>query len=689
MRRPDGAALVLALALAGAGHADVLERRGPDAYALGEMVLTTPYAMRPLVRPDGAPEADDRATFRFDGNSNWLEAEGEVAVDPAQGLSAGGWLALAAPPADTAAMVFLGEGGFFLGLNRWRQPEVRLGGLRAAASQPLDLGDWVHLAADWDGERLRLRVNGAEVASVPGPAPDRIAGLFAVGRALDAGFQQDTHPLGAINGALRDVTFRRDAGPVAPGPLPPGPPDLDAPPAWYGADPDRPRLAPLGPTGWTNEPHALTRIDGRWHLFYQANPNGAYWRQIVWGHQVSNDLVTWEPRLPALLPGTGFDRRGVWVGNWIPDRTPPAVAYTGVNGEWSGIGIADLQPDGNLHQSHTITFETPVAYQDMRDPWVMRTDDGWLMLIGAGAEGRDEAFAFAYRSTDGTHFTPAGRFDTGGVEMPGMYWELPMLFPLGDRWVLMATPVFPEGPARTLYWTGAFDGTRFRPDDPAPQQIDILGTYRAPTIAPDGMGGQVAVGIVADEFRDEPARHQAGWVHVLTPAVSLRYCADAPDSLCHAFPPALDDTFSVTRAQGTWLPVQPLAMGGTVRLQATVATPQGGVLSFDLRSDAEGAPVGRLTIDAGTGIVRADYSMGPQQPLLRAPVIEGAIPPAASIEVDLLFDGALVHGTINGRLIGLLAFAGEPGRDGLSLGLSGEDARLLRYAVTERRSASQ
>lgn len=49
------------------------------------------------------------------------------------------------------------------------------------------------------------------------------------------------------------------------------------------------------------------------------------------------------------------------------------------------------------------------------------------MLIGAGARDRDEAIVYSYTSQDGTDWEPAGEFDTGGVEMPGQYWELPIL----------------------------------------------------------------------------------------------------------------------------------------------------------------------------------------------------------------------------------------------------------------------
>ena len=40
-------------------------------------------------------------------------------------------------------------------------------------------------------------------------------------------------------------------------------------------------------------------------------------------------------------------------------------------------------------------------------------------------------------------------FDKGAAVGPGEFWELPVLVPLGDRWLLMGTPVTGE-PAQTL-----------------------------------------------------------------------------------------------------------------------------------------------------------------------------------------------------------------------------------------------
>jgi hypothetical protein len=261
--------------------ADVLERRG-EAFTIGNVALSTPAAQRELVAVEGAARA-----FRFDGNSNWLTASDPMRLEPSDGLAVGAWVALASPPGDTAAVVYLAEDGLLLGVNRWRQPEIRLGDLRAAGSMQLPVATWSHLAGDYDGQTLRLRVNGEIIAERRGVMTRPIEGTFAIGRALDAGLQEDTHPLGVVNGILADVTLRRSPQPIDPDQEPGSPPNLAVPEAWYAGDLDRPGLTPLGEAGWTNEPHALTWREGRWHLYHQVNPNGAFWRNIVWGHLVS------------------------------------------------------------------------------------------------------------------------------------------------------------------------------------------------------------------------------------------------------------------------------------------------------------------------------------------------------------------------------------------------------------------
>lgn len=300
-----------------------------------------------------------------------------------------------------------------------------------------------------------------------------------------------------------------------------------------------------------------------------------------------------------------------------------------------------------------------------------------LEMFGAGARDRVEALVYTYRSDDGETWERAGLFDTGGARMPGQYWELPMLLRIGERWMLMGTPVVEGEPARTLYWLGDFDGTRFVPDDTTPRQLDILATYRAPTLARGPGGDLIAVGIVADEFRDEQERHESGWVHVLTPATAFAPCPDDALSLCHALAPAFAARFGASLASGGETTHATLSTGGRpVVLTAEIDASAGGIVRLGTRVADDGTPAAELTIDAGTGLVRLDYRGGPVLPLARPVVFEGEIPPAGTIEMEILLDGAAVFGSLNGRPLAFLAFTRSPGRDGLRL--AAEDGARIR-----------
>lgn len=659
-RRSRAAAVALALLLPGAAAADRLERAG-EGFRLGEVRLAPYQRLRAVADAKGPQPA-----FRFDGNSNWLQSAEPLYLKTDAGLSLGVWVALAAPPADRASVIEIGGTALRLSLNPWRQPELRVGGLRVASPQVLPVGAWVHLAGTVEAGRLRLYIDGALAGEVRGVVPSVLHGRVVIGRNPAMGLQETVHPLGTLNATLAQLTLlQRQSAPVAPGPPPGAPPAPGAPAAWFAADADRPTLFPMGPTGWTNEPHALTWRDGLWHLYHQANPNGAYWRSIVWGHLTSADLATWQPRFPALVPGTGFDRRGAWVGSWIPEVVPPAVLYTGVNGAWAGLGIAALRGDGGLEQVAVAATDTPEAFQDMRDPFVLREGDGWAALIGAGESGDEKALVYRWRSADGRAWRPEGPFDVGGARMPGEYWELPMLIPFGARWVLFGTPVQATLPARTLYWIGSYDGTRFRPDSPEPQQYDALATLRAPTIASGQAGGAVAIGIIADELRGEPARHRAGWTHVLGPAMEIELCAEDEARLCHRLAPGLVARFAES------LPVA--ADGGVNPLERRAAllrgVVRGGVLTLALHPDGAGRAAATLRLDAVSGEAVLDYGAGPLLPRNRAARIVGRFPPAETLALDLAFDGAAVAGTLNGMPAGFLAFPADGTPRGFALRL--------------------
>ncbi|KAI3819792.1 hypothetical protein L1987_13644 [Smallanthus sonchifolius] len=73
---------------------------------------------------------------------------------------------------------------------------------------------------------------------------------------------------------------------------------------------------------------------GFYHLFYQYNPKGAVWGNIVWAHSVSKDLINWLPLEPAIVPSKPFDRYRCWSGfATILPGDKPVIIYTGIINE--------------------------------------------------------------------------------------------------------------------------------------------------------------------------------------------------------------------------------------------------------------------------------------------------------------------------------------------------------------------
>ncbi|XP_057777959.1 beta-fructofuranosidase, insoluble isoenzyme 1-like [Salvia miltiorrhiza] len=180
-------------------------------------------------------------------------------------------------------------------------------------------------------------------------------------------------------------------------------------------------------------------FNGIYHLFYQYNPKGAVWGNIVWAHSVSKDLINWEALEPAIFPSKPFDQFGCWSGSaTILPGNKPIILYTGIvdanNTQVQNFAVPAnlsdpylrhwLKPDTNP----LIVADVSVNKTAFRDPttaW-LAPDGHWRITIGGRRKRR--GMSFLYRSRDFFRWTKAKHplHSTAGTGN----WECPDFFPV-------------------------------------------------------------------------------------------------------------------------------------------------------------------------------------------------------------------------------------------------------------------
>jgi beta-fructofuranosidase len=175
------------------------------------------------------------------------------------------------------------------------------------------------------------------------------------------------------------------------------------------ADPHRPAYHLLPPSNWLNDPNGLLQWQGRYHPFYQYNPNGPFHGTIHWGHAVGDDLVHWE-------------------------------------------------------------YVHPLC--------------------------------------------------TGSIEEMGRMWECPNFFPLGEKHVLLISPIALR---KVLYLVGTYADHRFTPENIGVD--DDGGHFYAPQVLHDRPGRRLMWGWLR-EGREKDAQVAAGWSGALSVPTILSLDAD-------------------------------------------------------------------------------------------------------------------------------------------------------------------
>jgi len=291
-------------------------------------------------------------------------------------------------------------------------------------------------------------------------------------------------------------------------------------------DPHRPRYHFLPPANWMNDPNGFIHWRGRYHLFYQYNPHGAFHGAIHWGHAASPDLVHWEDRPIALTPTVGGpDAGGCWSGSAV-DAGAPTFFYSGVYPQTVCMARGDDDLDTWVKHPTPLIAAPPPGFggdsADFRDPYVWCEGDEWYMVMGTRVQD-DGGAVLLYRSADLRRWAYAGPLLVGGADDAaqgrpfgtGSVWECPNLFPLDGRHVLIVSYqdhargdlLFPG------YMVGEFDGERFTPGEP--RILEYGGCHYAPQVTIDASGRAVLMGWLMEE-RDKAAQLTAGWSGVMS-----------------------------------------------------------------------------------------------------------------------------------------------------------------------------
>jgi beta-fructofuranosidase len=304
--------------------------------------------------------------------------------------------------------------------------------------------------------------------------------------------------------------------------------------ARLAADPLRPQFHLLPAANWMNDPCGPICAGGRYHMFFQYNPDGAYWGNMDWGHATSPDMVHWrhEPVALAPTPG-GYDSAGVFSGCAVLDGGTPAVIYTGVappsspaeatlrDGAhpWREVQCLAVSQDGlrTWHKAPAPVIARPPADLELtgfRDPCVWREGRDWMLALGSGIRGRGGA-VLLYRSSDLRHWTylhplmegkATGKPSSNPVDS-GEMWECPDFFPLGGRHVLLIST------AGKVFWhVGRYEQQHFTGERRG--MVD-LGAYYAARSMLDREDKRVLWGWIP-ERRPESEYRAAGWAGVMS-----------------------------------------------------------------------------------------------------------------------------------------------------------------------------
>ena len=441
----------------------------------------------------------------------------------------------------------------------------------------------------------------------------------------------------------------------------------------------RPSYHALPPQHWMNEPHALFFYNGYYHLFYQFNLTGPYWRQICWGHWVSPDMVNWKHVKEAIVMDESSPAPdGIWSGNasYKKDGTPVLFITAGNDSRdenpYSNQNIAIAVPkdlndpyltDWVLSDSSVVTLnESMGAPNEFRDPNVYYEDGVYYMVI-SGRLKNERGTAFLYTTEDDsfTNWTYRGTLFTPEVYEPymGQTWELVNLVKLKNQSGTQSKYLFAFSPAGAnsdndvYYYLGDFNKKtyKFIPETQRPMLMDYgNNVFTGPTITTLPNTGEVVICSIIQDQRSGRDEYNAGWAHSagMPRKLSLtdegNLAISPVSTITNLYGETLFEEQNLTVSQIN----QKLKSGFGSRLYISFQIEIGNANEIGLQFKSNGKNSSKLGYNAINGTLYIDTTNSGSQRVKG--VFGGELQtPSGVLQVDMYIDNAMVECYINGE----------------------------------------
>ena len=288
-------------------------------------------------------------------------------------------------------------------------------------------------------------------------------------------------------------------------------------------DPDRPVYHFLPQARWMNDPNGPIFHKGWYHMFYQFNP---FWDihgggTSCWGHARSKDMVHWEHLPIAIFPSFEQGEHHCFSGACTTDdKGRPIIIYTSVHKspfddteQWAATSDDEMiqwkKSETNPVMTQALHGSDKIRH--WRDPMFFKHEGSTYLVIGGSIVKNAEphGVVLLYRATNPELTAWEYLGITYEFNDPHQYFnEVPNLFPLGNKWVLITNPLAQKCMIGNL----DFKTFKFTPEsEGAPTWGDF--NIRVVQLDPDP-NRVILWGFVAD-FKTQLAESR-GWSNCLT-----------------------------------------------------------------------------------------------------------------------------------------------------------------------------